>query len=188
MGNRILKIIPLIENTRSALCPLRAYRNMCKLIPAAGDRPVFLFPSKHKLVPVTYTDFQQYIKAFISRIGRNPRLFSTHSFRRGGATFAFESKVPAELIQVHGDWAKTNTPLVSSLSSLPLVFAVIGWTLAVVLAGTTVFYKRQLHSQQSNTPVTSNANIIELSGANDRSDYINTDSTKDTDGHYESIK
>ncbi|XP_076078307.1 uncharacterized protein LOC143048503 [Mytilus galloprovincialis] len=83
---------------------------------------------------------------------------------------------------------KTNTPLVSSLSSLPLVFAVIGWTLAVVLAGTTVFYKRQLHSKQSNTPVTSNANIIELSGANDRSDYINTDSTKDTDGHYESIK
>ncbi|CAG2189121.1 unnamed protein product [Mytilus edulis] len=65
MGNRILKI-PLIENTRSALCPLRAYRNMCKLIPAAGDSPAFLFPSKHKLVPVTYTDFQQYIKEFIS--------------------------------------------------------------------------------------------------------------------------
>ncbi|VDI43592.1 Hypothetical predicted protein [Mytilus galloprovincialis] len=104
MGNRILKI-PLIENTRSALCPLRAYRNMCKLIPAAGDSPAFLFPSKHKLVPVTYTDFQRYIKEFISKIGRNPRLFSTHSFRRGGATFAFESKVPAELIQVHGDWA-----------------------------------------------------------------------------------
>ncbi|CAG2202644.1 unnamed protein product [Mytilus edulis] len=104
MGNRILKI-PLIENTSSALCPLRAYRNMCKLIPAAGDSPAFLFPSKHKLVPVTYTDFQRYIKEFISKIGRNPRLFSTHSFRRGGATFAFESKVPAELIIVHGDWA-----------------------------------------------------------------------------------
>ncbi|VDI62954.1 Hypothetical predicted protein [Mytilus galloprovincialis] len=83
---------------------------------------------------------------------------------------------------------ETNTPLVSSVSSVPLVFAVIGWTLAVVLAGTTVFYKRQLHSQQSNTPVTSNANIIELSGAYDRSDYINADATKDTDGHYESIK
>ncbi|CAG2191685.1 unnamed protein product [Mytilus edulis] len=80
---------------------------------------------------------------------------------------------------------ETNTPLVSSV---PLVLAVIGWTLAVVLAGTTVFYKRQLHSQQSNTPVTSNANIIELSGAYDRSDYINADATKDTDGHYESIK
>ncbi|XP_071137871.1 tyrosine-protein phosphatase Lar-like [Mytilus edulis] len=83
---------------------------------------------------------------------------------------------------------ETNTPLVSSVSSVPLVLAVIGWTLAVVLAGTTVFYKRQLHSQQSNTPVTSNANIIELSGAYDRSDYINADATKDTDGHYESIE
>ncbi|VDI17419.1 Hypothetical predicted protein, partial [Mytilus galloprovincialis] len=103
IGNRILKIP--FENTKSALCPLRAYINMCKLIPAVGDSPTFLFLSKHKLFPVTYTDFQQYIKEFISKIGRNPRQFSTYSFRRGGATFAFESKVPAELIQVRGDWA-----------------------------------------------------------------------------------
>ncbi|CAC5359468.1 unnamed protein product [Mytilus coruscus] len=104
MSNRIFKI-PLVENNRSALCPLIAYRNMCKLIPAYGDSPAFLFPSKHKLVPVTYIDFQQYINEFIIEIGRNPRLFSTHSFRSWGATVAFKSKVTAELIQVHGDWA-----------------------------------------------------------------------------------
>ncbi|CAC5392944.1 unnamed protein product [Mytilus coruscus] len=67
MGSRILKIL-LVENTRSALCPLRAYMNMCKLIPADGDSPAFLFPSKHKLVPVTYIDFHQYIKEFIIKI------------------------------------------------------------------------------------------------------------------------
>ena len=31
-------------------------------------------------------------------------MFSSHSFRRGGATHAFRSKVPADLIQLHGDW------------------------------------------------------------------------------------
>lgn len=30
-------------------------------------------------------------------------MFSSHSFRRGGATHAFRSKVPADLIQLHGD-------------------------------------------------------------------------------------
>ena len=29
---------------------------------------------------------------------------SPHSFRRGGATFAFEAKVPSELIKAQGDW------------------------------------------------------------------------------------
>jgi len=30
--------------------------------------------------------------------------YSPHSFRRGGATFAFEAKVPSELIKAQGDW------------------------------------------------------------------------------------
>ena len=36
--------------------------------------------------------------------GRDARLYSTHGFRRAGATWAFQSKVPSELIQCHGDW------------------------------------------------------------------------------------
>ncbi|CAC5390133.1 unnamed protein product [Mytilus coruscus] len=43
-------------------------------------------------------------KEFISKIGRNLRYFQ-HTASVEGATFAFESKVSAELIQVHGDWA-----------------------------------------------------------------------------------
>lgn len=30
--------------------------------------------------------------------------YTGHSFRRGGATYAFRSGVPGELIQVMGDW------------------------------------------------------------------------------------
>ena len=32
-------------------------------------------------------------------------MFSEHSFRRGGATWAFQSGVPGEMIQILGDWA-----------------------------------------------------------------------------------
>ena len=32
------------------------------------------------------------------------KLYSPHSFRRGGASFAFRCNVPAEIIQRQGDW------------------------------------------------------------------------------------
>ena len=35
----------------------------------------------------------------------NPSHFRGHSFRRGGATWAFRTGVPGELIQIYGDWA-----------------------------------------------------------------------------------
>ncbi len=38
-------------------------------------------------------------------IGLNPLAFNPHSFRWGKASWAFHSKVPGELIKVHGDWS-----------------------------------------------------------------------------------
>ncbi|CAH3159281.1 unnamed protein product, partial [Porites evermanni] len=40
----------------------------------------------------------------ITALGVDSRHYSLHSFRRDGATFAFASKVPAELIKFQGDW------------------------------------------------------------------------------------
>jgi hypothetical protein len=37
-------------------------------------------------------------------IGLNSEDFSTHSFRRGFATYAFRLNLPADLIQLMGDW------------------------------------------------------------------------------------
>jgi len=34
----------------------------------------------------------------------DPQSFSPHSFRRGGASFAFECNVPGEFIKFQGDW------------------------------------------------------------------------------------
>ena len=53
---------------------------------------------------IFYKDFQRKLKHLIKKIGLNPDMFSSHSFRRCGATHAFRSKVPANLIQLHGDW------------------------------------------------------------------------------------
>ncbi|VDI28829.1 Hypothetical predicted protein [Mytilus galloprovincialis] len=69
---------------------------------------------------------------------------------------------------------------------VPLVFAVIGWTLAVVLAATTVFYKRQLLKKKSNTPVASSAIYSDLSGARELTNYSTID-IQASNEHYEDI-
>ncbi|CAC5393054.1 unnamed protein product [Mytilus coruscus] len=103
-GERRLKI-PLVKIPGSVLCPVSAYNRMCIKIPASNDSPAFVMSKKSKLVPVTYAQFQNKLKSVIQKTGRDPNSYSSHSFRRGGATFAFSSHVPSDLIQLHGDWA-----------------------------------------------------------------------------------
>ena len=103
-GNRLLEI-PLCEIPHSPLCPVSAFRHMCSLVPAQGRSPAFSKKVGRGVVPITYQEFQKFLKTSLSAAGINPVAFSSHSFRRGGATFAFQSQVPVELIQLHGDWA-----------------------------------------------------------------------------------
>ena len=74
---------------------------MCHLIKAKPEEPLVTL-GKNKWI--TYKSFQNYLRNLSDKLGLDSQLFSSHSFRRGGATFAFESGVPSELIQLHGDW------------------------------------------------------------------------------------
>ena len=76
--------------------------NMLKLVPGKPGDPLFMLPNRK---PVTYREFMIFLKTIVSIIGYDPKNFSTHSFRRGGATHAFRSNVPSELIKEHGDWS-----------------------------------------------------------------------------------
>ena len=40
----------------------------------------------------------------MSTLQLDPSNFSPHSFRRGGATFAFDCHIPSEIIKLQGDW------------------------------------------------------------------------------------
>ena len=99
-GERILEI-PLVCITDSILCPVMAYRNMCRVIPAAGDDPLFSLPNNKC---VNYALYQARLKGLFEKLGFDSGKFSSHSFRRGFATFLFKAKVPADKIQLMGDW------------------------------------------------------------------------------------
>ena len=99
-GERILQT-PLIKIPGSVLCPVTAYNKMCSMISASPDDPLFCLPNKKCIF---YNKFQSKLKELVKQIGLNPDDFSSHSFRRGGSTFAFKAKVPADLILLLGDW------------------------------------------------------------------------------------
>ena len=81
-GERHL-IIPIVAIPGSSLCPVKAYLNMVKLVPAVNDAPAYSIFKHRKVIPVTYRQFQTFLKKMIKLIGENPDEFSTHSFRRG---------------------------------------------------------------------------------------------------------
>lgn len=60
--------------------------------------------SKGKRSTITHKWFTERLRKAIANTGRNPREYSGHSFRSGGATFAFECGIQMEVIKLQGDW------------------------------------------------------------------------------------
>lgn len=44
------------------------------------------------------------LKEFLSQVGVSPKDYGSHSFRRGGASFALEAGIPLDVISIMGDW------------------------------------------------------------------------------------
>ena len=58
----------------------------------------------YRLFTCTYSQFLKHFRAILSVLGLPAKEFACHSFRRGGASFAFQAGVPVELIKMLGDW------------------------------------------------------------------------------------
>ena len=78
---------------------LQQYLASVQLPPSS---PLFVYKSQDAYRPVLA--HQYFHKASLSAIGVNAMHFSSHSFRRGGATFAFCPDAPTTFIKAQGDW------------------------------------------------------------------------------------
>lgn len=97
--------VPALPGT--SICPVEAYDKMLSLTPAPASAPAFSFRSKLKLLSVSKGNLQEFIKAMAVKIGLDPTFFSTHSLRRGGASWANRAGCSSLEIQTMGDW-KSN--------------------------------------------------------------------------------
>ena len=97
-------VIPMSPIPGSPLCPLVAFQHMVRLVPASPESPAFVIPTFKGLQPILYSAFHQVLRSCISALGLQASRYSSHSFRRGGATFAFDCGLPADMIKSQGDW------------------------------------------------------------------------------------
>ena len=95
--------IPLVPIPDSPLCPVHVYLNMISLVVVSQDSPAFSIVKGKWKQPVTYRQFQSGLKHTITLLEKHSDDYSTHSYRREGATWAFSAEVPTELIQLYGD-------------------------------------------------------------------------------------
>ena len=103
--------IPCIP--RSRLCPTTAIIHAFSFPPSTPDSQAFNWVPTRSSHPqiFTYALFLRKLRDHLSLIGVDPKLYAGHSFRRGGASFAYQSGVPIELIKALGDW-RSDTILI----------------------------------------------------------------------------
>ena len=96
-SQRILTI-PLPFIPRSPLCPVSALRNHFRLNNIALSDLFFSIKYSTSLLrrQITSRLFASFLSKVVAALDLDPQSYSLHSFRRGGASFAFECNVPAE--------------------------------------------------------------------------------------------
>ena len=95
------------EMRGSLLDPVLAIQRAFALCPRArAADPAFAIPQPvGPPVPLTHHAFVRALKFCLREIGVDPSLYSGHSFRRGGATFAHRLSVDPLLNKIMGDWS-----------------------------------------------------------------------------------
>ena len=84
----------------------QAYRRLLSMVKTPPDYPAFSYLKHGNVVPLTYSQFVRQFKLWLTLLEVGDKdLYSSHSFRRGGATFAFQCGVSPSLIKCQGDWS-----------------------------------------------------------------------------------
>lgn len=101
-------IVPIVASPKSLLCPVRWLRKYLKLVYVAPSSPLFVIPKTQS--PLLYRNFSARLKSAV-RDGKIKGKITTHSIRRGSATFLSRLGMPLHDIKVCGDWRSLSVLL-----------------------------------------------------------------------------
>ena len=94
--------IPVARIKVQELCAVYWVERHFREREARMDQEAFWLPNNN---PLTYSIYQKTLKYACGEIGLEARLFSSHSMRRGGATFLYMSGASISEIKTRGDWS-----------------------------------------------------------------------------------
>lgn len=100
--------IPLPRRQGHPLCPVQAvFHALCLTQGAAPDGPALMIPSSRGPIPLSPQLFVGKVRQGLQAAGVDSAQYAGHSFRRGGATWAYKCGVNVESIRQLGDWKST---------------------------------------------------------------------------------
>lgn len=97
--------IPIARVSHPLLCAVRAVELHFAQLPASRLEQAFRTPDPSGSSPLEYTQYSAVLKRLCGLSGLNPDLFSSHSLRRGGATYLLMAGSSIQEIKTRGDWA-----------------------------------------------------------------------------------
>lgn len=104
--------LPLPYIQGHPLCPVTALHSLLSMGPSLPpSTPLFAFPNCTGVTVLTRHTFTDHLHQHLQGCGFDTAAYSGHSFRRGGASWAFDSGLPGELVQVLGDWKSDSYKL-----------------------------------------------------------------------------
>ena len=92
--------IPLLSN--KLLCPILALQTYFARYPALSKDPMFINPANS--APLIQSVIRSALDKVLEKLSIPKGYITFHSFRRSGATYAFNHHIPLENIQAHGGW------------------------------------------------------------------------------------
>ena len=98
--SKVLERIPVNKLSSSEICPVYYLKELFQLYPRSGSSPLF---STRSVKTFTYTEFRSMFKKFL-RLANITGDYSSHSLRRGGATFMSQSGCSLSEIRQRGLW------------------------------------------------------------------------------------
>lgn len=102
--DRVLEVpLPWLQGRR--LCPTTAVGQFLALTGMVPEEaPLLSYSTPSGLRVLTQNALRKRLTSVLPNIGVDPKKYSTHSLRRGGATWLMSAGVPVSAIKVIGDW------------------------------------------------------------------------------------
>jgi len=98
-------VVPMARIPGSFMCPAQGLLMVFRTAPdIPATAPIFTYMGQGKQMVLTYADFHKRLRSSLALCGINPKDYSAHSFRRGGASLALDCDVPIDLVRMQGDW------------------------------------------------------------------------------------
>lgn len=97
--------LPLIPVDRKEICPTFWTKVLIKVNGGNPDTPLFSYSENGETKILTYAQLSRKLRTWVVAAGEEEQGHSLHGLRRGGCSWALQSGLVGQEIQLMGDWA-----------------------------------------------------------------------------------